>query len=268
MILRWIVLGSLVGCGSRSHGFHPVPSHKVAVPTRAPADESLPSWQPTGTPEIVLVESNPWAMVIGSDSPSLALYSDGSFIYRADKPADPARPYRIGRLSDADRDGLIVEARTDLALRKDSYEGSRATDQPSVTLALFDAGKRHAVSVYGSPTDAEVRDTVPKPFIQLYDRLAAVSPPKVAVWLPERIEVMLWPFENAKGEGVAWPKDWPGLDSPDAVKRGGDGLTSVYLPVADYDALRALLYSAKDKGAILVGEKKMAGSVRLPFPGL
>ena len=33
------------------------------------------------TPLIVLIERDPWLMVIGSDSPSFALYDDGTLIY-------------------------------------------------------------------------------------------------------------------------------------------------------------------------------------------
>jgi hypothetical protein len=41
-----------------------------------------PAFKGTGTePLVLLTEYNPWAMAIGSDTPTFALYADGTVIY-------------------------------------------------------------------------------------------------------------------------------------------------------------------------------------------
>src|SRR5947207_391514 len=41
-----------------------------------------PKERDAGRPVLVLVETDPWAMVLGSDSPRFALYENGLAIYR------------------------------------------------------------------------------------------------------------------------------------------------------------------------------------------
>ncbi|WP_373395804.1 hypothetical protein V8V91_14650 [Algoriphagus halophilus] len=35
-----------------------------------------------GAPVVVLVETNPWLMVIGSDVPTIAIYESGNIVYK------------------------------------------------------------------------------------------------------------------------------------------------------------------------------------------
>lgn len=67
-------------------------------PDRLQAGQSVDRVQPL----IVLVETDPWLMAIGSDSPRFALYDDGLVIYRHE------REYRSVRLADEERRALLA----------------------------------------------------------------------------------------------------------------------------------------------------------------
>lgn len=211
-------------------------------------------------PLIVLVERDPWLMVIGSDSPSFALYDDGQAIYWA------KTGYKSVKLDRADLARLI--GRLDLgtlACLDEYYDAASATDQPTEILTIFNGDKRSSVSVYGSMKSASVRSKAPKAFASSYDILLAFQRPDARDWLPEKVEVMVWPYDYAPEASIVWPKGWPALDDPGTVKRGDS--YSIFLPSADYPVLNSFLRGRKEKGAVEIGGKKWAVSTRFPFAG-
>ena len=76
---------------------------------------------------------------------------------------------------------------------------------------------------------------------------------------------MIWPYEYAPEASIVWPKNWPGLHDVSTVKRGDS--YSIFVPSADYAAVRHFLDTEKEKGAVEIGGKKWAVSIRMPFPG-
>jgi hypothetical protein len=209
---------------------------------------------------IVLVERDPWLMVIGSDSPSFALYDDGEAIYWT------KTGYKSVKLDKADLARLI--GRLDLgtlACLDEYYDAASATDQPTEVLTIFNGDKRSSVSVYGSMKSTSVRSKTPKAFITSYDILHAFQRPDARDWLPEKVEVMVWPYAYAPEASIVWPKGWPALDDPGTVKRGDS--YSIFLPSSDYPALTSFLRDRKEKGAVEIGGKKWAVSTRFPFAG-
>ena len=206
-------------------------------------------------PLIVLLESDPWAMVIGPDSPRLALYNDGLVIYRSDAAFKSVKLNQL-ELSKF-KASLNIGA---LACVLGKYEASDATDQATETIFVGRGGNLGRVSVYGAP---EV-PAVPAVVISAYERLTKFDHPTAGDWIPASVEVMIWPYEYAPEASVIWPKQWPGLNSPKAAKRG-EGY-SIYLPATEYPRLIELLKSRKEKGAIEIGGKKWAADVRFPFP--
>lgn len=207
-------------------------------------------------PLVVLVETEPWAMVIGSDSPRFALYSDGLVIYRYE------REYRSVRLGAEERRALLalLDVET-LACFTGHHGNTAATDQPYHNLFLGRGGPLSLVSVYGARFDPSA---VPTPVAAANARLAAFIHPAARAWLPERIEVMIWPYEYAPDASIDWPAGWPGLTSEYAVRRG-DGY-SIFVPAAERDRLIAFLGTRRERGAVQIGGRKWAVSLRLPFP--
>ena len=85
-----------------------------------------------------------------------------------------------------------------------------------------------------------------------------------SVWLPEYIEVFIWPFEYAKGEPADWPKQWPGTTDPKTVKRGD--AYSLFIPGSQNKELQKFIASLKPTQAVRIDNKKWAVSARFLFP--
>src|SRR5690349_19558407 len=210
-------------------------------------------------PLLILHEADPWMGVIGSDSPAFALYEDGRAIYRT------AGGYRSVRLDPAELDRLLKSL--DLGALPPvagGYTATEMTDQPTTSLLLYGGDKPAFIVVYGSFEDKEVRAKLPTEIVSLRDKLRSFESPRASEWLPGAVEVMIWPYDYAPEPSIVWPKRWPGLDDPNTRKRG-DGF-SLFVSSAELKSLRSFLASRNEKGAIEIGEKKWAATLRLPFP--
>ncbi|RSY85481.1 hypothetical protein DAH66_10455 [Sphingomonas koreensis] len=207
-------------------------------------------------PVIVLLTSDPWLMAIGSDSPSFALYEDGTVIY-ATKSG-----FKSAKLAGAELEAMRrAYADPELAALSGAYEADLATDQPDNDLLVYGAERPFFISVYGSFT--RVGQRLPGAIWSAYARLRAFDPPNAVDWLPEKIEVMIWPYEYAPEESIKWPQEWPGLDDP-ATRKRRDAY-SIFLPSSELDKLNVFLAARKQKGAVEIGGKKWAVSFRMPF---
>jgi hypothetical protein len=85
--------------------------------------------------------------------------------------------------------------------------------------------------------------------------------------MPEKIELMLWPYDNA-GTTLPWPKDWPDTSHPTTKKRATDTTAinySIYLTPAQYESLKKQV-AGKSADALLINKRKWAFSFRFPFP--
>jgi len=230
-------------------------------------------------PVLVVIERNPWVMVIGSDSPAFALYENGMVVYLRPDPT-PDTPFASRRVSDANalKKELVP---FDLRAVADHYTLTGATDQittviwtPTKTVRIY--GNWRKPLEWGNSSDPEANaigdrekqmwESLPAEVRAMLQRVDEERKLQGDSWLPEEIEVMFWPYEYATEDSVSWPKDWPDLNAKDTRKRGTDSF-SVYLPSAKLTQLRELLESRRQRGAILIDGKKMAVSYRFPFPG-
>ncbi|MFT4252527.1 MAG: hypothetical protein QM608_08590 [Caulobacter sp.] len=218
-----------------------------------------PRAEDVDAPVLVLVERNPWAMVIGSDEPRFALYRNGLAIYRT------RDGFRQVMLDDA-RAGELTKAVNPgaLACLETRYSTSPAFDLPSEHLFFGRGGALSGISVDG-PIDREGRAKVPAVLAQAYDHLADFDDPKAAPWTPEFVEVMIWPYDYAPEPSIVWPSKWPGMRDPKTAKRG-ENAYSLYVPWRDYEALRAFLKTRREKGAVEIDGKKWSVELRFPFP--
>ncbi len=218
-------------------------------------------------PLALLYIRDPWRMVIGSDSPRFALYDSGLVIY-ASGEKKPEKAFFSKLLSSMELKEIL--ATLDLERRMAGLDGktidvSRATDQPTNRLCYWVNGKLRAVEVYGSlhPGKPE-REQVPKPFLEVFDFLSQFRAKGAKTWLPPKIEVLIWPFDNSGEPPKPWPKGWPGLDDPATKKRGDRGY-SLFLDSRHFSDFLSLGRSSS--GVIMIGDKKWAVSYRIPFPG-
>lgn len=253
-----IVALLLLGCSFETHD-RLCPNQLAAAPNNKEVQ-----------PIAVFLEFNPWASLLGSESPRLALYSDGLVIFQK---GDGFRSVRLPKKeADEFRTSLDIDA---LACVTGSYETTQMTDLPTDFLFIGHGGKLAMISVYGPVDDKGIAalrrlgdkhagSNVPAVIMRAYDNMASFDHPNAQPWLPEKIEVVLWPYDDASQPSIHWPKTWPSLDSKDAVKWGDK--YSVYLPAAENQRLIAFLSSRNEKGAIEVGGKKWVASIRYPFP--
>jgi hypothetical protein len=206
-------------------------------------------------PVVVYIETDPWAMVIGSDSPRLVLYDDGTVIYRADGG------YQSVTLTPADSAALA--AKVNLAGIKDYTDYTDATDQPSSI--IIDFRTKQAVVAYGATSRHRKAGEPGDKLLAMITILREYQSPDAVPWEPEAIEVMIWPYEYAPEPSIIWPEAWPGLDDPATVQRGDS--YSLFVPIREKEALLAFLETRKPRGAIKIGGRKWAVSLRAPLPG-
>jgi hypothetical protein len=227
-------------------------------------------------PVLVLLDSDPWRMVIGSDAPTFALYDDGTVLY-ARHPEGEVVSYASAVLDGKAQDALLAAVlgadRRALAKEPARVDLTEADDEPTSRILWWLDGERHEVSAYGRLAKSRKADgpddraKASKPLLAAYDALAAFAVPEATPWLPERIEVMLWDFAYAKDAGVAWPRGWPGLDDPTTRTDADGGMVHVFVPATSLAELRALRASARETQPLLLGGKKWAFAYRFPFPG-
>ncbi len=206
-------------------------------------------------PVIVYIETDPWAMMIGSDSPRFVLYDDGTVIYRADAG------YQAVTLAAADSAALAAKVK--LAGIDDYTAYTSITDQPSSI--IIDFRDNLAVVAYGATSRHRNRRDASDKLLGMITLLQEYQNPKSEVWEPEAIEVMIWPYEYAPEASIIWPEEWPGLDHAATIQRGDS--YSLLIPINDMDALLAFLETRKARGAVEIGGKKWAVSLRTPLPG-
>lgn len=219
-----------------------------------------------GRPLIVLMETNPWLMVIGSDVPTFVLYENGQIIYK--KIVDDEWKY-FEVSNDKETTQKIIKSfgiTDSLMKEQDFIMASNATDQPTVFLLLnFDTLKQ--ISVYGRIRNIEnkARQNTPKDFLTVYDNIINFEAENAKEWLPDSIEVMATNYSDSPKKPLNWNKDWNDINSSSTVKRSND-LYSIYLDKKYFDDFLDLLKKLKEKQAVEINGEKYSLSYRFPFP--
>ncbi len=246
----------------------------VALFGCAPSEAVQPPVNPRAI--AVLVSTDPWLMVIGSDTPRVALYDDGYVIY-AEQTSEDQYVHMAARLTPSEL--ARVKAKL-LAFTTDPVPTQINlrpgwTDQPETNIALDVDGHKLITYINGrlgpvEELDGTLRkpanaDPLPAQVEGLIQYLSEFRVANAKPWVPEQLEVMLWDYGYAPEASIQWPSDWPGLHDPTTLKRGDDSY-SVFLPGKQEEKLIEFLATRKDKGAIEVDGKKMVASYRRVFP--
>ncbi|HEX7998997.1 MAG TPA: hypothetical protein VF528_11460 [Pyrinomonadaceae bacterium] len=233
--------------------------------------KSVPESKPAETFEeraavILLYEHNPWAMVIGSDSPSFALYDDGLLIFtRTNQEGRPE--YASLTLSGKELEDFLASLPVkEFNELRHEYELDLRTDQPTTVLSVGDRRGLKSVRVYGNLQRSMKADD-PQAFMEIYRKLKSFEDARARRWMPEKIELMIWPYESAS-DPLAWPKGWPDTAHPSTKKKGTskDSINySIYLTQPQYESLLKRV-ERESADALLINNRKWAFSFRFPFP--
>lgn len=230
-------------------------------------------------PIVVFIESDPWLMVIGSDTPRVAIYDDGQMIFV--KKVDGRLAYHHVTVDKETLAAFRDRLKPVLALKglKRRYDvRPNVTDQPEAMFYLRDGDRQVTTRVYGLTADGAERrpstaypdgpepDVPPTELLKLHKWLCSLDLRGGKEWTPKYVEVMLWDYSYAPDPSIQWPKQWPSLDSAGTIKRGEDQY-SIFLDGAMLPELRKFLATRKEKGAVEVAGKKFAASYRRTFPG-
>ena len=237
----------------------------------APAAAKFDPWAGP-KPVAVFTEFNPWLMVIGSDTPRVAIYENGDVIFV--KKIGQTYPYHSMKLTPAQLQELEAkwESLLDLTPPKDGYEVTGATDQATASFYLRHGDKTFATSVYGwrcgggvpVPAHLKPEEKPPAALAEAHKTFCAIDFPESKEWVPKYLEVMLWDYSYAPQASLAWPKKWPGLTSERALKRGD--AWSIFLDGTQLAELHVFLRERQEKGAVELGGKKWAADFRYTFP--
>lgn len=221
-----------------------------------------------GQPIVVLIETNPWLMVIGSDVPTFALYENGQIIYKK-IVKEKWKYFEVS--NDREKTQKIIKSFgvTDGLMKQPEYiEASNWTDQPTNILLLnFDTFRQ--ISVYGNLEDTknESRKETPKDFLTVYDNIKKFKGKNAKEWLPDNIEIMLTDYSHSPEKPKEWPENYPNLENESTVERS-ESLYSLYLPKENFEDFIKLISDLKEKQAVEINGKKFSVSYRLPFPNL
>lgn len=228
-------------------------------------------------PIAVLIQTNPWAMLMGADLPRVAVYEDRTVIFLRES-MDQER-YYCRKLSDAEFVAFKKRLKPVMDLKKCKHFYSLCpdiTDQPDTKFYLKDGEHELATRIYGlkvSGTElpgytvlpsGHNPDRVPDELLELHKYLTSIDYPGSKAWTPRYVEVVIWPYEYAPEPSIVWPKAWPSLDSGRSIRHADQ--SSIFLDGSVLPALEAFLQTRKEKGAVEIGGKKWTAYPREVFP--
>jgi hypothetical protein len=243
------------------------------------SESPLPDAWPIEFPLAVVIERNPWALVIGADSPRILLFPDGTII-RYDLGENRWPEFTTARLTASE----LAKARHALGslesfmALKDFYDlAPNVTDLPTVEIIRSEQSGSKVVRVYGYAAETvatpatfsfkstQEPDACPEEFNRLYRLLVSMKPTHSISWMPKYLEVIIWPYEYSPEEPLVWPENWPGIDSRWAFQSGDS--YSIVLAGDREKELRRFIESRKEKQAVLLAKKKWSISYRPVTPG-
>ena len=226
-------------------------------------------------PIAVLIEQNPWLMVIGSDVPRLAVYDNGDVIFLKQTGKDDYE-FRVAHLTPDELRSLEQKWEPLFNAKLKNYYDliPGVTDQTTSKLYVSRGDQTVAINAYGLDCDdgpeleqafSKVKAGPPVVLFQVHRALCNLDFTQNQKWSPKYVEVMLWDYSHAIEPSIYWPKDWPNFTSERAFKRADSW--SIFFDAGDLPKLSAFLKTQKEKGAVELDGKKWSVAYRSTFPG-
>lgn len=215
-------------------------------------------------PLILLTEYSPWAMAVGSESPTFVLYSDGTVIYQHGTRS--SAEYVTTHLTSSQIEELFRDAQLNkLDSAKDCYALAKYTDAPTTNLVVKTLTGYKIIDVYGTVRGLSdpPQDELPAEFQTAFHKLFEFTAEDARTWKPSYLEVILWSFDYAK-TSVQWPSYFPGLSDKNSLITKNS--SHIFIPIADLEKFKAFAGTLKQSEAVLLDGQKWTFSARYPFP--
>jgi hypothetical protein len=216
-------------------------------------------------PLVLLTEYNPWAMAVGSDTPTFALYTDGTAIYSEGNRR--SGKYVVTHLSTSQISQLFAASHLNKATQlKDCYDLVDWTDQPTNVLTVKTSSGFKSIAAYGRvrENDPETQSAkLPADLRTAFDYLFDYHAEDAKPWQPTFFEVTIWPFTYAQSS-IQWPTNFPNLTNSRTVKHKQS--YHLFLPIAQLNQFEAFEAKIKPTQAVVISGKKWVTSARFPFP--
>jgi hypothetical protein len=234
---------------------------------------SASDFQPFAGPQpvVVMLQENPWASVMGAETPRIAIYENGTVIYTRSAKQETyfTAEMNFNALSDVmDHVKPVV----DLKGLKPTYSLPDGSNQGATLFYLRVDNKVVVTSVYGlHPEDdrdgfrVRTLGKLPDELRELYHYLLTVEFTESRPWHSVYEEAMIWPFDGTPDKVLTWPKPWPGLDSDRTIKRKNGGF-SIFLDGSQRDELKTFLSGEKEKDAVEISGREWTAASRSVFP--
>ncbi|MEO6911073.1 MAG: hypothetical protein ABI158_09135, partial [Edaphobacter sp.] len=211
---------------------------------------------------ILFTENN--SEVTGFDTPTFALYIDGTAIYwQGDRQSGK---YVTAKLSQSQVSELAQTAHLDkVESFSNCYSIDDATDAPTNRLVVKTSQGFKAIEVSGVVRD--MKNVSPKRLpvdLQIAFRtLLAFHADEAHLWQPPYFEVILGPFAYAKS-AQPWPANFP--DLTDTKARALKNSYHLFVPISKLSEYQAFERGIQPTQAVLIGGRKWTTSARFPFP--
>jgi len=202
--------------------------------------------------------------------PIFALYDDGMVIYFKGSPHNGK--YMVAKLTD----DLMSKLLDKVSLQKlesleTFYDSSGGGDDLSEHLMVRQRpdGTYKRIVIYGPLGLVRTRhgakfQLLPPILREILEYLSTFDAWSPSVWIPDYIEVIIWPYDYFTEEDVIWPKDWPDLNDSRTLTRGDKH--SLFIEKSKYKDLMSLLSSRRDGQGLRISGKAWAVTTRFPFP--
>ncbi len=157
-------------------------------------------------------------------------------------------------------------------LRKARSDALQASNPPletsvcGVQIAVSDILKAFRGGIALREENDLHRKYCPTALRELFDTLVTYHHPQAERWLPEHIEVIIWPASQYFPDLIEWTASWPGFDDPSTQKwTDGSGRYSLFLDSRHFKELQQRFGFAGD--ILNLDGKSWIARWRFPFPG-
>jgi len=218
--------------------------------------------EPDDVPLVATWRWEPWAAVIGGDTPMFVLYESGRVIWMPWPEADGGGRREATLTPDAAialRDELL-DLGMDRAPRH--FGCCNCTDQNTLEIMVrADDGWRISSGYAVRRTDQQ---RTPRAFRRPYERILGFTRQDSVAWSPAQIELLVWGYGHARGS-VPWPSGVP--EPSEDPWASGRSMYSERIDAEHRATLDAALKARPTTSAFALGDALVSVSYRLPLDG-